>query len=62
MGYNAPCLKCEMGRKGCGAYHDACEKYIEYKKLKEKEYSFRIEKLNLCEDVKNGINRAKRRR
>ena len=26
---NAPCVDCE--RKGCGAYHDQCEKFKQYK-------------------------------
>lgn len=26
---NAPCVDCEM--KGCGAYHDQCEKFKQYK-------------------------------
>lgn len=30
----APCGKCE--RKGCGSYHDTCEKYKEYKRESEK--------------------------
>lgn len=25
---SAPCIECE--KKGCGAYHDECEKYKEY--------------------------------
>ena len=42
----APCVDCE--RKGCGSYHDQCEKYREYwtecdrvrkEKLKRKKFS-----------------------
>ena len=59
MGYKAPCMGCE--RRGCGAYHDVCEKYIEYRKLKEKEYANRIENLKAMEDIRNAVERMKRR-
>lgn len=59
MGYRPPCMGCE--RRGCGAYHDVCEKYIEYRKLKQKEYTNRIENLKVSEDIRNAIERMKRR-
>ena len=39
MAYNVPCKDCD--KKGCGTYHDKCEKYLKYRKLKEKEYEAR---------------------
>lgn len=29
----APCINCE--KKGCGSYHDICEKYKEFRKQKD---------------------------
>ena len=42
MDKNLPCKDCD--NKGCGVYHDICEKYKEYKKSKEVIYSNRIKK------------------
>jgi len=36
---DAPCKDCPD--VGCGAYHDICEKFQAYKKLKEEEYKGR---------------------
>lgn len=36
----APCVQCE--RKGCGAYHDQCEIYLEWKK----EHDVKRQKIN----------------
>ena len=32
----SPCMDCE--NKGCGSFHDKCEKYIEYKKQRNKDF------------------------
>ena len=37
---NCPCKNCE--KKGCGAYHDICEKYQAFREEKEKEYEERL--------------------
>ena len=45
---NCPCINCE--KKGCGAYHDKCEKYQAFKRdsaaeaKKRKEYEERLKK------------------
>lgn len=36
---NCPCKDCE--KKGCGAYHDECENYQQFRAEKEKEYQER---------------------
>lgn len=38
-----PCGKCE--RKGCGAYHDKCEKYKEYREKINKEKEGELKEL-----------------
>lgn len=45
----SPCLNCE--KCGCGAYHDKCELYQEFKKELEKEYDQR----KFAKDQKNII-------
>ena len=46
----APCKNCD--RKGCGAYHDQCEKFLEYKREKEKLREWkRKEGMRLCVKV-----------
>lgn len=43
---NCPCINCE--KKGCGAYHDKCEKFLAFKREsaveaeKRKEYEERL--------------------
>lgn len=37
---NCPCKDCE--KKGCGAYHELCEKYQAFRAEKLKEYEERI--------------------
>ena len=59
MGCKPPCKDCE--KVGCGAYHDICEKYLEYKKSKKKEYDYRLENITTRQDIKSGIERMKRR-
>ena len=45
----APCIECE--KKGCGAYHDKCKLYQEFKKELEKEY----QQSKAAKDQKNVI-------
>ena len=35
MGSKAPCINCD--NKGCGSFHDKCEKYLEFRRKREKE-------------------------
>lgn len=37
---NCPCKFC--ANKGCGAYHDKCENYQQFRAEKEKEYEERL--------------------
>ena len=63
----APCINCE--RKGCGAYHDKCELYLQFhaeqqaiseKKIKAKEErSFVFKQI---EKTKRHFNKNKRRK
>lgn len=46
----APCGKCE--RKGCGSYHDICEKYMEYKRESEKKRELIMQEL-IASDFEN---------
>lgn len=39
---NCPCKDCE--KKGCGAYHELCEKYQAFRAEKLKEYEERLKK------------------
>lgn len=39
---NCPCKDCP--KKGCGAYHDICEKYQAFRAEKLKEYEERLKK------------------
>ena len=46
---NAPCEHCE--RKGCGAYHDICPEYQEYRQKNIEDYKKRVAKLNHRHDL-----------
>lgn len=59
MGCKSPCKDCE--KVGCGAYHDSCEKFLEYKKSKKKEHGYIIESVQIRQDIRSGIERMKRR-
>lgn len=53
---NAPCKHCE--RKGCGADHDECEAYREYREKRERVYN-RKSKERLYQDYRaDGRQRA----
>lgn len=63
----APCVNCE--RKGCGAYHDQCELYLQFraeqqaiseKKIKAKEERSFVYKQ--IEKTKRRFNKNKRRK
>lgn len=41
----APCKNCT--RKGCGAYHDKCPEYMEFRKNQAEISNKRIEKLDM---------------
>ncbi len=58
----APCGKCD--KKGCGSYHDICEKYLTWHKEREKISQKRLknrEERNFVKEQVEKIKRKKRR-
>lgn len=51
MGVVAPCKDCE--RKGCGSYHDKCEKFIKFKNAKAKTRETEIENYSRIRGMKS---------
>ena len=56
----APCMECE--RKGCGSYHDKCERYREYKEGKYKVFEKKRKENAIREYKKDGELREYKKR
>lgn len=56
----SPCKTCE--NRGCGSYHDECEKYKEYRVAKDEECNDRTAKFLVEEDVRARIKSMGKRR
>lgn len=56
----APCGKCD--KKGCGSYHDICEKYVPWHEEREEMNRQRLKNREQRDYVKEQIEKVKRKK